>query len=300
MRRQYRNGGLTVALGRPPIAYTEGRCAGGGSEVNSGLYHRPGGGPARGVVVALRRRRPRRGDAGAAPRRGRAAARSRPDRAEPRGPPPRCCATGPRASAGPRTTCRAGRPTDPATGVPERQTMTRTYLADAVAAGAEVRTGQRVDRLEVEHGRVTGVRVGGEVVRGGPGRRLRRSRADAGAAPAQRDHPPRGLAVGAPHGQGGRGLRRRGQRARRASRPGRCASSPPRLTLGGSASRPELVALALADSWSRLGDRVARWRHQQVYYAAIRSRGRGRVRAAAGLRGPAGDVPAGARRTSSC
>ncbi|MEJ7706643.1 MAG: FAD-dependent monooxygenase [Nocardioidaceae bacterium] len=41
MQRQYRNSGLTVALGRPSIAYTEGCGAGGGSEVNSGLYHRP-------------------------------------------------------------------------------------------------------------------------------------------------------------------------------------------------------------------------------------------------------------------
>ncbi len=41
MDRQYRSGGVTVALGRPSIAYTEGRCAGGGTEVNSGLYWRP-------------------------------------------------------------------------------------------------------------------------------------------------------------------------------------------------------------------------------------------------------------------
>ncbi|MGA0879750.1 MAG: GMC family oxidoreductase N-terminal domain-containing protein, partial [Ilumatobacteraceae bacterium] len=41
MERQYRGGGVTVALGRPSIAYTEGRCAGGGTEVNSGLYRRP-------------------------------------------------------------------------------------------------------------------------------------------------------------------------------------------------------------------------------------------------------------------
>jgi choline dehydrogenase-like flavoprotein len=40
MRRKYRNGGLTMALGRPPILYVEGRCLGGGSEVNSGLHHR--------------------------------------------------------------------------------------------------------------------------------------------------------------------------------------------------------------------------------------------------------------------
>jgi choline dehydrogenase-like flavoprotein len=40
MVRQYRNGGLTVAMGPTKVAYVEGRCAGGGSEINSGLYHR--------------------------------------------------------------------------------------------------------------------------------------------------------------------------------------------------------------------------------------------------------------------
>lgn len=40
MEGKYRNGGLTVALGQTKIAYVEGRCVGGGSEVNSGLYHR--------------------------------------------------------------------------------------------------------------------------------------------------------------------------------------------------------------------------------------------------------------------
>lgn len=41
MVQKYRNGGLTPALGKGSIAYVEGRCVGGGSEVNSGLYHRP-------------------------------------------------------------------------------------------------------------------------------------------------------------------------------------------------------------------------------------------------------------------
>lgn len=40
MDRHYRNGGMTVALGNPSVAYAEGRCVGGGSEVNAGLYHR--------------------------------------------------------------------------------------------------------------------------------------------------------------------------------------------------------------------------------------------------------------------
>ena len=113
MRRQYRNGGLTVALGRPPIAYTEGRCAGGGSEVNSGLYHRPGADllaewSSRYAVDAL-------DEATLAPHHAEVERRLAvgPTETEPRGPPPRCCATGPRASAGPRTTCRAGRPKTP-------------------------------------------------------------------------------------------------------------------------------------------------------------------------------------------
>jgi len=40
MLQKYRNGGQTVAFGRNKIAYVEGRCVGGGSEINSGLYHR--------------------------------------------------------------------------------------------------------------------------------------------------------------------------------------------------------------------------------------------------------------------
>lgn len=40
MLQKYRNGGQTVAFGRNKISYVEGRCVGGGSEINSGLYHR--------------------------------------------------------------------------------------------------------------------------------------------------------------------------------------------------------------------------------------------------------------------
>jgi choline dehydrogenase-like flavoprotein len=34
----WRGGGLTVALGAPPIAYAEGRCVGGGTEINSAIF----------------------------------------------------------------------------------------------------------------------------------------------------------------------------------------------------------------------------------------------------------------------
>jgi choline dehydrogenase-like flavoprotein len=40
MKQKYRNSGITVAMGKPKIAYVEGNCVGGGSEVNAGLYHR--------------------------------------------------------------------------------------------------------------------------------------------------------------------------------------------------------------------------------------------------------------------
>lgn len=40
MERKYRNGGITAAFGRTRISYVEGNCVGGGSEINAGLYHR--------------------------------------------------------------------------------------------------------------------------------------------------------------------------------------------------------------------------------------------------------------------
>jgi len=38
--QKYRNAGVTVAFGHPKIAYVEGCCIGGGSEINRGIYHR--------------------------------------------------------------------------------------------------------------------------------------------------------------------------------------------------------------------------------------------------------------------
>jgi choline dehydrogenase-like flavoprotein len=40
MRQKYRAGGLNPAFGAGKVAMVEGRCAGGGSEINSALYHR--------------------------------------------------------------------------------------------------------------------------------------------------------------------------------------------------------------------------------------------------------------------
>jgi choline dehydrogenase-like flavoprotein len=40
MIKKYWNGGTTISLGKPKISYVSGKCSGGGSEINSGLYHR--------------------------------------------------------------------------------------------------------------------------------------------------------------------------------------------------------------------------------------------------------------------
>lgn len=40
MLRKYRNAGVSVAMGKRKLAWVEGSCVGGGSEVNRGLYHR--------------------------------------------------------------------------------------------------------------------------------------------------------------------------------------------------------------------------------------------------------------------
>ena len=38
--QKYRNGGITVGMGKTKVAYVEGRVVGGGSEINRGMYHR--------------------------------------------------------------------------------------------------------------------------------------------------------------------------------------------------------------------------------------------------------------------
>ena len=63
----------------------------------------------------------------------------------------------------------------------------------------------------------------------------------------------------------------------------------PHSSFGGSASQAGLVALALNDNWRAFNREIIDWRRMSVYYAAITSEGRGRVRAVPGLRDPVVD-----------
>jgi choline dehydrogenase-like flavoprotein len=292
MDRQYRAGGITVALGRPSIAYTEGCCAGGGTEINSGLYRRP---PEE--VVDRWRTRYRVADldpvdlfsicdeverelsvqtvpgshtpASEALRRGAAALGWRHDEI------PRWMdyTSGPDARHG------------------RRRSMTETYLPRAESAGAHLLTGHRVHRLVLDGDRATRAEI---------------TTADGRPTTVDFAHVVVcGGAIQTPALLQRSGLRHRVGRTlavhptvKLAARFPDAVNVPddvpvhqvkefaPDLSFGGSASGAGLVALALSDSWLRFRDAVADWRNLAVYYAAITSEGRGRVQALPRMRDP--------------
>ena len=292
MDRQYRSGGVTVALGRPSIAYTEGRCAGGGTEVNSGLYRRPPeaaldrwrsshdivdfgadelGSICDGVEAALH-------------------VSTVPGRHTPASERLRAGAAGlgwqhdeiPRWMTYPD-----GEDADEG----RRQSMTRTFLPRASAAGARLLCDHRVDRL-VSDGR----------------RSFRAEMTAPDGAPATVDFGAVFVCGGAIQSpallqrSGHRGLVGRSlavhptvKLAARFDEPVNVSVDvpvhqvkefSPDLSFGGSASQPGLVALALTDHWAEMRHAVTAWPEIAVYYAAITSEGRGRVLALPGMTDP--------------
>lgn len=296
MRHQYRNAGLTVALGRPSVAYTEGCGAGGGSEVNSGLYHRPSAE----LLAEWSRVQHVEGldVASLSPW------HEHVERELSVAPWPD--ARLPMASELLRTGAdrlgwsgfdvpRWARYSHDADGThAHKQTMTRTYLPAAVGAGARLQTDTRVVRVRMRGGRA----VGADVERRS-GRAVHHERIDA-------DH----VFVCAGATQSPALLQRTGLRRNigpnlsvhptvkvvaefddEVNAPGDLPTYQVKefgswLSFGGSASRPALIALSLSEHWQEFGDAAERWRHQNVYYAAIQSQGRGRVQVVPGFRDP--------------
>lgn len=292
MATQYRSGGVTVAIGRPTVAYTEGRCAGGGTEVNSGLYKRP----PHEVLTAWRSdyriadldlnaidtiadEVERDLSVSLVPGETTAASRALARGAE---------ALGWRTGEIPRWMTYPERG-DAVSG--QRQSMTVTYLPRAVAAGAHLATGIRVDHLEVVDGTARAA-----IVERSDGRRgrisfrhvfvcggaiqtpalLQRSRIRGRIGATLAVHPTVKLAARFPepinvdddvpvH---------------------QVTEFFPYTSFGGSASQAGLLALALNDNWREFRSQITDWRRMSVYYAAITSEGRGRVQAVPGLRDP--------------
>jgi choline dehydrogenase-like flavoprotein len=286
---KYRHHGSSAALGTPPVAYAEGRCVGGSTEVNSGLWHRL---PEPLVdewarTYAIDEFSPE-------------ALSGYAERVEAdqsvsfvSGAPPLSSALlergatklGWRSVEFPRVF--AG---------DVKQSMGRTQIPRAVAAGATIVPDLRIAKLtrSGRSGRVTG--AVGTRERGDGTREAVTIRADhvfvcggAVQTPAllQRS--------GFRHRIGG-GLRLHPtiKIAARFPHPvdhdtvpmHRIIEFAPNLTIGGSASRRGHVALALADAGGEFGDALADWEHVFVYYAAIRSEAAGRVQAVPGLSAP--------------
>jgi choline dehydrogenase-like flavoprotein len=292
MDRQYRSGGVTVALGLPSIAYTEGRCAGGGTEINSGLYRRP-------PAELLERWRSQYHIRDLDPdEMYRIAAEveqalhvttvpgevSEPSKVLQRGAE----ALSWESSESPRwmTYPEGG---DASSG--QRQSMTRTFLPRAHRAGARIVTNCRVRKLAVDGVRAHHAEVA--LANGERGTiRFRHVIVCGGAI-----HTPALLQRS--------GLRERigdtlavHPTVKLAARFPEPLNVPddvpvhqvkefaPEISFGGSASHPGLVALSLADNWPEFGHALAEWERVSVYYAAITSEGKGRVKAIPGLRDP--------------
>jgi choline dehydrogenase-like flavoprotein len=292
MAEQYRHRGPAGALGAPPIAYAEGRCVGGSTEVNSGLWHR--------LPSALTedwRTRYRIDEfTPAVLDRYAEAVEADVGVATVPGAPPRSSALleegaakiGWRSTEFPRAFSYDER------GRGTKQTMARTLIPRAVAAGATILPDTRVRRLTGSAPRVTGALA-------------RRTRPDGTVEDLQITAEQVivcGGAIQTPALLQRSGIRRRIGRGLKLHPTIKIAARfpyaidhgdvpmhrindfSPHLTLGGSISRRGHVAMALAESGEPYAEALEDWENVGVYYAAIRSEGSGLVIAVPGLGTP--------------
>lgn len=292
LARAYRHRGSSAALGNPPVAYAEGRCVGGSTEVNSGLWHRlPDS------LAEQWRRRYSIDDFEPATLHRWA------DEVEtclgiskvPGDLPPSskvlergAAALGWRSEEFPR----AFRYDDLGRGT--KQTMSRTMIPRALAAGATVQSLCRVERLNRRAGRVESLECRIERPDGSQERLTVRAEhvvvcGGAIQTPAllQRSGFRRGI---------GAGLKVHPTVKVVATLPevldhddvpmSRITEFAPSVAIGGSASRLGHLGLALSDAGADPAAALADWQHRFVYYASIRSDAGGRVQALPGLGAP--------------
>jgi len=293
MARLYRAGGMTPILGHVPIAYVEGRCLGGSTEINSGFWHRPP------LETVLRWKAQYGLDGASAPelRPHWEWAEERLDVRLERGPwPPstEVFARGARAmdwavSEVPRTAARARA----ACGTPAQDGrpgpgMSRSLIPSAVCAGARLLTGHRVERLVTRGSRLRGAVLrrrdpNGAIERttvladhvfvcAGPTETpalLRRSGITRHVGNSLRIHPMLKVAARFPERM--------------------CAGHSalpllqvkefwPEIVLGGSYFSPGHLAVVLSDNWTAMRDRMQHVGYMASYYIGVRGTGRGRVR----------------------
>jgi choline dehydrogenase-like flavoprotein len=292
MVAKYRHRGPTAALGNPVIAYVEGRCVGGSTEINSGLYHRLPDHLAAEWTATY-------GISEFSPE----ALAGYADRVEeqlavttvPGAPPPSSAVIergatklGWRNREFRRVFAYDER------GRGTKQTMSRTMLPRALAAGATLVPDCRVLGLVRRGDRILGARCrrthpGGGVERltvhaehvfvcGGAVHTpalLQRSGIRRNVGSGLKMHPTIKIAARFPHplDHGDVPMHR-------------VTEFSPFIAIGGSISRKGQVALALADTGEPYDEALADWENISTYYSAIRAEGSGRVLAVPGVRSP--------------
>ncbi|CAN5573741.1 GMC family oxidoreductase [soil metagenome] len=291
MVAKYRHQGGAAALGAPPVAYAEGRCVGGSTEINSGLWHRLPD------ALADDWRERHQIEEFTPEALGRYADRIEEELTVSKlpGAPPESSAVLARGADAldwrSVEFARVFRYDQDHRGV--KQTMARTFIPAAVDAGATMLPDCRVDRLLRSGDRIVGVRC----------TRRRPDGTDEDLT-LHADHViVCGGAIQTPALLQRSGLRRNigggiqlhptirvAARFRHALDHAdvpmhRITEFGPGLEIGGSASRRSHVALALSDSTADYDDAMDDWEKVAVYYAATHD-GVGRVTTLPGLRAP--------------
>ncbi len=289
MIQKYRNGGLTPALGRTKIAYVEGRCVGGGSEINSGLYHRT---PPQ-ILDRWRREFQLQGadDADLEPH---FAANERDLQVSllPGAAPAASMKLHEgaiRLGWASKEVPRWFKHDSAAPGQGVRQSMTKTFVPRALAAGANLIPNARIERLRRDgagweaslfsHGGARAIRADHVFVCGGAVQTpalLRRSGITGNIGNSLQLHPTAKLvaAFGAEVNSDDMGVPVH-----------QVKEFAPRISFGCSISSVPYLAMGLMDHPSHGGD-IAHWRKMAIYYAMIAPQGSGTVRPIPGFRDP--------------
>lgn len=290
----WRGGGLLATLGEVPVAYAEGRCVGGGTEINSAIFQRT-------PDVLLDEWAARHGiaDYGAAAlkpyfdRAARVVHASAPP-ADP-GPPTEVLRRGGEALGWEVTAltrgmrqcvgtnqCSAGCPTG------AKQSMTATLIREALAGGMRLVAQCRALRLRHRHGWASGLLAS---ARGADGRRHRvEIRARHVFLCAGAVHSPALLRRSGIRHNVGNSLRMHPTLKATALFPepldahehrlplAAVTEFMPELRLGGSVMLPGTLAMALAEDWAQRSWLMPEWRRCGSYYAMVRARGTGTIR----------------------
>jgi choline dehydrogenase-like flavoprotein len=294
MTQKYRCGGLNPALGKPAVAFVEARCVGGGSEINSGLYHRT---PEASLeewrkVYDLR-------DAGMAELIPHFETCERDvSVCKTPGPTPLASrkleigahALGWRAMEVPRWAYYDGATGPDGCPIGSRQSMSKTFVPRAVAAGARLASGVRARAVKKESGgwvvRATngtaeaGIKANHVFVCAGAVQTpalLRRSGFTANIGDTLALHPTIKVVARFPEEINHEKLGVPVHQVKEFS---------PRISMGCSISSPPYLALAMSDHPDYEDEVRRHWRNMGIYYAMITGPASGKIRPVAGCDDP--------------